>query len=237
MCECLAVDDVELSFYRLPVVLPPLPMPDYAVRRSQAVRGALTVCTTCALLIGVTGGCSLRQPSSYAPTLLVLVVVEAAVALLCLAALMLVDPGVVKRTQSSVQPVPDEVATRLKERAPLRDEIEKRGGMSNIREGSRSYCVRCFVWREHTAAIGGLRSLRQRCRGGDPELMADVAVHHCRICARCVRHFDHHCSALGRCIAGRGVLRGNIVYFRTLIAMAWMGVATASVALGLYCCG
>jgi hypothetical protein len=50
-------------------------------------------------------------------------------------------------------------------------------------------------------------------------------VHHCSICQRCVVDFDHHCGVFGRCIAGEG-MRGNMGYFKVVIAMGCWGSFT-----------
>eukprot|EP01065_Artemidia_motanka_P004594 TRINITY_DN12180_c0_g1_i1.p1 TRINITY_DN12180_c0_g1~~TRINITY_DN12180_c0_g1_i1.p1 ORF type:complete len:228 (+),score=59.66 TRINITY_DN12180_c0_g1_i1:28-684(+) len=71
----------------------------------------------------------------------------------------------------------------------------------NVSHDGASYCVRCFVWR----------------RGSD--------AHHCRTCNKCVLGFDHHCSVLGHCIAGR-----NLASFSVLLLMVAAGIVTFAVA-------
>ena len=54
-------------------------------------------------------------------------------------------------------------------------------------------------------------------------------VHHCSICQRCVVDFDHHCGVFGRCIAGQG-MRGNMGYFKVVLAMGCLGSFTTAAA-------
>jgi hypothetical protein len=104
------------------------------------------------------------------------VVVQASVAVLCFIIIELKDPGIVRRTAQTVQPMPPDVAERLSNQTPLRDEINPMDGMSNIRDGTRSYCVRCFVWREHEAPPSALHKLMRRCLRRPTEEKVHVAV-------------------------------------------------------------
>ena len=117
--------------------------------------------------------------------------------------MMLGDAGVVRRTPETCLPVPPEVAERLRAGAPVPETLRN----INSDDGTRTYCVRCFVWRP-----AGLQGR------GRP--------HHCRVCQRCVLHFDHHCGVYGRCIAGDGVRNGNLRYFFTIIVMGYAGFFT-----------
>lgn len=234
------LDDIEL----LPARLPPLPTPNYDERRRESCCGCVCVLGTVATCVALTVGFSSVLERSVRLPLLCLIAAEAAVAIGCLAGLLLGDPGVVRRTQETCLPVPAEVAERLSSGAPLRDEVAPMSGMTNIRDGDRSYCVRCFLWRDHAPppaaceAYSSRRDAFARRWCGMPESWpgrrAEVAVHHCSTCQRCVRDFDHHCGVFGRCIAGRG-LRGNMKFFLTIIGMGWAGAVTcgAAVVLGL----
>ena len=213
--------------------LPPLPEPDRRGQRAQAIGGILLVVGLVALFVASTCGAvaSGMEPSELGTAFVGLIVSQGVLAFIALVGLLNGDAGVIRRTPTTVQPMPEEVASRLADGAPLRDDIDPMNGMSNIREGSRSYCVRCFVWREHEAPPSALRILFRRL-SGHPDRMqrVDVRVHHCRMCNRCVRFFDHHCGVFGRCIAGRG-FEGNLKYFLSLIALAYTGGITCTVAL------
>ena len=113
------------------------------------------------------------------------------------------DPGVVRRTPATCLPVPDEVAERLRAGAPVPETTRN----ITSADGTKTYCVRCFVWRDNT--LGG--------RG---------RAHHCRVCQRCCVNFDHHCGIFGRCIAGDGARTGNLRYFFTIIIMGYAGFFT-----------
>jgi len=124
---------------------------------------------------------------------------EALLAFVCLCEVQLGDPGEIKRTKNTCLPVPEEIARVLRGEAP-----PLLGNLDGV--DGRVYCVRCHLWR--------------------PD---DVDVHHCRMCQRCVVHFDHHCGVLGRCIAGKG-MKGNYKYFITLIACGHLGFLTFAAA-------
>ena len=188
--------------------LPPLPEPQHSVRRSQATGGICLVLSLITIFVGGTSWAISGLEAVPAITFAALIGTQAVVAFGCLAGLMYCDPGVVRRSQTNVEPVPDEVATRLAEHAPQRDSIDPMSGMSNLRDGQRSYCVRCYVWREHEARPSALSATLSCLSGRAPPEKVEVRVHHCRICtARAL--FDHHCGVFGRCIAGRG-LQGNM---------------------------
>lgn len=208
--------------------LPPLPEPDIDTMRSEASGGCSLVLCLIGAFVTVTVVFSLPIADySTRLTLLSLISAEATVALCCLAGLLLGDPGVVRRSPQACLPMPAEVAARLAAAAPQRDEVCEMSGMSNIRDGDRSYCVRCFLWRDHAEPAGN--ACDAACAECGDEAPG-VCVHHCSTCQRCVKHFDHHCGVFGRCIAGKG-LEGNYKWFMLIILMAPAGAVTAVAAV------
>lgn len=131
---CTDADDEMLTFYRLPVSLPPLPQPDRDTQRAQAANGIGTVFATIFVLVGLTSGSAMVAPSVPASLLVGAVMFESVAAVVCLAGVLLSDPGIVRRTAETVAPIPEAVATRLAEKAPVPE--------VNLQEGNRSYCVR-----------------------------------------------------------------------------------------------
>ena len=127
------------------------------------------------------------------------------------------DPGELRRTQHNVLPIPAEVLPKLTASVPASSGAAPKphplAGMSNIRDGDTTYCVRCCMWRDEAAPPGCWRRVTGSSR---------VKMHHCSTCQRCVAYFDHHCGVLGRCIAGTWK-SGNIMAFWTLILVGQVG--------------
>lgn len=167
--------------------LPPLP-PRAETRWKETRLGVLTVGGTISLCLSL--GHATLLPPGLSPTtvriLLGLLYVESAVALVCLLGILFVDPGVVHRSPETCHPLPEEVAYRLASREPQREAFA-----SNLSEGDKVYCVRCFVWRDHDAQRVGLLTRLLQLRWLDKR---KPRGHHCRTCQRCVLYFDHHCG-------------------------------------------
>lgn len=183
--------------------LPPLPQPNHKQMCAEACMGNFVVGLLIVIFVGFG---HLMSPASV---WLHLLHAEAAVAICCLIGLMFGDPGVVKRSLDTCLPLPDEVEQRLAASGSL-DEVDQLQMQSNLKsdDGERTFCVRCLVWRP----------------------MGCGDVHHCRICNRCVTHFDHHCGVFGRCIAGNG-FGGNFGYFKVIICMVPAALITVICAI------
>ena len=119
---------------------------------------------------------------------------EAAIATLCYFLMMLGDAGVVRRTPE----------TCLRCRPRWRAAARRRAGARDAAE-------------HHSD--DGTHLLRALLRVAARGIAGTRRPHHCRVCQRCVLHFDHHCGVYGRCIAGDGVRNGNLRYFFTIIVM------------------
>ena len=107
------------------------------------------------------------------------VLVEAVVALTCLAGLLFGDPGVVHRTSTSTSPLPPAVAERMEAELDVK-------GLQNLTgpDGKSSYCVRCLVWRRGRRR--GWHELDVDC-ASDDNADWDCFPHHCSVCQRCAR--------------------------------------------------
>ncbi|CAE8614444.1 unnamed protein product, partial [Polarella glacialis] len=141
---------------------------------------------------------------------LAVIYAQALLSMYCIACIQRCDPGAIERTAETCLPQPAEMAAWLA--TPVAD----RGMLpeKNIIDGSKSFCVRCWLWRdpvgkESTAAMAGVDRF-----------------HHCSKCQRCVEHYHHHCTYFGRCKTGTGWRNGNLRYFRILIGLSFIHPST-----------
>lgn len=212
--------------------LPPLPTPDHRRKCRQNTVGCTVVLSLCVYLTGSTLALLLheRLPDGLGHMLVGCLTLESVVAIFCLACLRWGDPGTVTRNESP--PMPEEIARIITAGEPLPTE--------NVLDPAHgSFCVRCLVWRSPQATCKPCCAAdaceqaagdhKQHHEHSPPSQAAPLvaaaerlvgaacshtgAAHHCSICNRCVRDFSHHCGFFGRCIA-----RGNMPFFRTIIA-------------------
>lgn len=234
----------------VPIIqLPPLPNPRYRTRRTQSITGITMVLGAIGILVGLTHGIALTigfdQYSIPWWIFLVLVYGQAGVALVCLAILWAVDPGVVPRTEETCYPIPPELTTWLETRQD-KDRPSELYLSSQNATSRDTYCTRCLVWRQ---------TLNTPAPGEDaPQVVNPTAVNatalpeatiaattkyfHCNVCQRCVGHFDHHCDFFGRCIAGRPLLTsgatfgsGNLPFFSIILGVGVLAYVTCLAAI------
>ena len=124
----------------LGILLPALPTPNRAQQRCEASGGCALVIAIVSICVGATSAVSMHLPVEQRVPLLVLILVEAGVALGCLGGLMFSDPGIIKRTPASALPIPAEVSAWL---AEMESERSDSIAMSNVVHGDETYCVRC----------------------------------------------------------------------------------------------
>lgn len=199
--------------------LPPLPKPDYWGQCGEASISLFTVPLIIGALICAVYFLTKSPdvPEVVQLSCLSVVALESLVGILCLLALLLGDPGIIRRNAENCKSMPHVVLERLaqKETQPSH----------NIRgSDDSSFCVRCFVWRTPSMATRRL-PFSERVSRYIPTfgIIEEVysGAHHCSTCQRCVRDFHHHCGFYGRCIA-----RGNMVYFKMIINLGFLGIAT-----------
>lgn len=202
--------------------LPPLANPNYSMIRQESNVGITVVLFLSLAFIGVTHGISLAAVGGiekHSPTwwtFFILVYGETGIALLCLLGLMLVDPGVVKRSPENCFPIPMQceawIQAHVDDDAPkVEPPPEYYIASSNPSTPGDTYCRRCLLWRRFKHSN---------------------KYFHCSICQRCVAEFDHHCSVFGRCIGGTLLSRtGNYKFFVTIVAMGFAGYLTSIVSL------
>eukprot|EP00927_Polykrikos_kofoidii_P012862 TRINITY_DN15585_c0_g1_i2.p1 TRINITY_DN15585_c0_g1~~TRINITY_DN15585_c0_g1_i2.p1 ORF type:complete len:268 (-),score=28.04 TRINITY_DN15585_c0_g1_i2:17-787(-) len=179
--------------------LPPMPSPHQWEMLKESALGSVLVLFIIAVCIGL---CEAAAPETDGTVgvvrqiSVVLIYLEATAAVACLLGLFFGNPGVIKRTEDTCFPIPEDVVARLRQGSRLE-------GFANIEDPVRqvSFCVRCLVWRPQHA-------------------------HHCATCQRCVQYFDHHCGVFGRCIAGQGFNHGNMKYFKTIIGLGCLAPFT-----------
>jgi len=187
--------------------LPPLPSPDWSTLRSEYLWCAATVGGVFAVCAGVAHAVTLAAMQRCSPAIrdgcLWAIYAQSCLAFLCLAALHLLDPGIVRRSPKNCLPLPPAVAQALRADAPDWSSLQVRG--QNIDASSsdpRSYCVRCFVWRpapvdKAAPPSGRVAAALTTARAWLCE--GNGRAHHCSACQRCV------CERVGsgRCAADR----------------------------------
>jgi hypothetical protein len=203
-------------------LLPPLPEPRYDRKRREAVGGSCFVFFLILIFVGMTHGIALEALEDgfeYHGTIwwvfFALIYSQSLAALLCLFVLLVADPGVVKRSHNTCQPIPAQMVPSIRDYLKHQSSSHKQfvrpsEAYYTAENGTGdTYCVRCLVWRRDD----------------------DGRHYHCSTCQRCVKKYDHHCSVFGRCIAGKMTGGGNYKYFVMICSCFAAALLTSFIAL------
>ncbi|CAB9497400.1 expressed unknown protein [Seminavis robusta] len=255
---------------------PPFPTPRYKSQRNETLCGITMITVIAGILVGLTHGVALTigfdietHPVAWW-IIFSLIYGEALVAMLLLAAILLVDPGVVPRTPTTCYPIPPSIAKWLTDGAKKEDKPSALYLPSLQKDCQDTYCTRCLVWRKAepdtttdtrrrkktpesgtntfqstatetvttTTIIETTTETQTITQQSEEPVVAptnttttktlvteqqetangSIKYFHCNTCQRCVRHFDHHCSFFGRCIAGSRT-EGNLALFWSIIGV------------------
>lgn len=247
------------------VDLPPLPTPKYNFKRREALGGITLVVSCIVVFVALTHGVALtavmpkptpqRPPSTTTTTthkvFVILIYSQIGLAVICLLGLLLVDPGVLKRTQMSCFPIPPQTQewlaavaavgtpTEAKDDAPTLPSSNSPSPRSNVQNQPFSLAPppppELYISSgSATATNDDGRIYCARCL-----IWRQPNIHyfHCMTCQRCVAYFDHHCTVFGRCIGGNKshlgqfLCRGNYRFFVGILAMGILGYLTTATVL------
>lgn len=172
--------------------LPSLPKRNHSVRFSECSSGVCLILSLTGFLVFMPmlfppqGTSRFDLPRlSFNLIGLLLLYFLAVLAVACLCAILVCDPGSIKRSKETCFPLPREVEARLRAKQSLEGLRNLQPDRALIRSGlvteDQTYCVRCCVWRP-----SGSRD--------DLGAPGDMRCHHCSVCQRCVMYFDHHCG-------------------------------------------
>ena len=217
--------------------LPPLPIPKYETRRREVRCGFRVIFFFIFFFVSITHGVALSgRGSSFEKfstewwVFLCLIYGEAGLALLFLSLLLIVDPGVVHRSEESCFPVPPSVEawillTERRKKEQEKNTEEENDNEQNDADEENRCIINSLPERPKEPYLpSGVENGRAdspgatyctRCLLWRP---ATTRHFHCTTCARCVSRFDHHCNVFGRCIAG-DLFSGNMRYYLGLVIL------------------
>ena len=148
-----------------------------------------------------------------------LVIAEGAVAFICWLAIVLLEPGTVKRAPETSEPLPSKIVSQLAAGEPM-DSLP----MLVVQEGE-IFCTQCLVWRRKTTLKDWSTVAHWTCCVPRKRYV-ELCGHHCEICQRCVPEFHGHSNMLGTCITHR-----NIYFLGLLMMMGGLGAMTALISV------
>eukprot|EP00967_Tisochrysis_lutea_P132857 scaffold232423_cov29-Tisochrysis_lutea.AAC.3 len=126
-----------------PLVLPPASTPNRRLQAAEERRGIALVGFLGCFFVGLATAVALSR-HSFSWAFAAASYVEVVLAVFFLMRVLYSNAGVIARSSERCYPVPCEVARRIQAGESLQ-------GLVNPRDGSRSYCVRCCVWRPPNA--------------------------------------------------------------------------------------